>query len=501
MGISVYNTLTGKKEELKEVHPGEIRMYVCGPTVYDDSHIGHGRAAVVFDFIHRYLEFRGYKVTYVRNYTDVDDKIINRANADGVPAAEISERYIKSYESDMEALHVAKPDFTPKVSGHMPDIIATIGALIEKGFAYASGGDVYFSVRKFFNYGVLSKRTLDEMESGARVEINEAKRDPLDFALWKAAKPGEPKWASPWGDGRPGWHIECSAMSTKYLGNPFDIHGGGKDLIFPHHENEIAQSEAAYGKKMVKYWLHNGFVQINSEKMSKSLGNILLIRDLLSRYHPEVLRYFYASAHWRSPIDFSEDNLLQAEETLWRFYSAFNKIQKLAKAAGEAKLLSEGQLWERLNKLEDEFKEAMDDDFNSAKVIGIFNDFLRLLNQSLDNGKFIKNPAGVALLEKSWRQLTRLGEVLGICQDDPAAYIEQGKLKGLKIMGLEAFAIEKKMQERSQARLDKDFAKADAIRSALLEQGILLEDSREGTSWNIDIKQVHKKLQPPGGKK
>jgi len=499
MGIVVYNTLNARKEEFKEIHPGEVRMYVCGPTVYDDSHIGHGRAAVVFDVIYRYLKFRGLRVTYVRNYTDVDDKIINRANQDGVPASEIAERYIKSYEQDMEGLKVAKPDHTPKVSEHIPEIIATIQTLIDKGFAYVSGNDVYYSVRKFHGYGKLSKRALDEMEAGARVEINEDKEDPLDFALWKGAKPNEPNWDSPWGKGRPGWHIECSAMSSKYLGNPFDIHGGGKDLIFPHHENEIAQSEAAYEKKMVNYWLHNGFVQINQEKMSKSIGNILLIRDLLKRYHPEVVRYFYASAHWRSPIDFSEDNLLQAEETLWRFYQALRRIEKLGSA--EAKPLEGNPLSEKLSKLESEFIEAMNDDFNTAKVTGIFNDFLRLLNQHLDLPKLSKDPAGMSLLQQSRKELARLGEILGIFQEPPADYIEQAKIKALEIVGIQPGEIAEKIQERAKARAEKNFQKADSIRAGLADQGILLEDSREGTVWNLDLKQVHRKLQSPGGGK
>jgi len=501
MGIVVYNTLNGRKEEFKEVHTGEVRMYVCGPTVYDDSHIGHGRAAVVFDVIYRYFKFKGYRVTYVRNYTDVDDKIINRANKDGVPASEIAERYIRSYEDDMKALRVAKPDYTPKVSEHIPDIIAMIQILIDKGFAYVSGNDVFFSVRKFHSYGKLSKRTLDEMEAGARVEINEAKQDPLDFALWKGAKPGEPKWQSPWGEGRPGWHIECSVMSGKYLGNPFDIHGGGKDLIFPHHENEIAQSEAAYGVPMVNYWLHNGFVQIDQEKMSKSLGNILLIRDLLKRYHPEVVRYFYVSAGWRSPLDFSENNLLQAEETLFRFYQAFSRIEQLSKGLEGTKALSEGPLAEKLQKLESEFIEAMDDDFNTARVVGIFNDFLRLINQNLEQPKFVKSKEGVALLRDCWNELKRLGEILGIFQEHPSIYIEQAKLKALNLIGVSAGLIEEKIQERSRSRAEKNFALADRIRAELAEKGILLEDTREGTVWNIDLKMIHQIRQSKGGVK
>ncbi len=499
MAIRVYNTLTQKKEEFKEIHPGEVRMYVCGPTVYDHSHIGHGRAAVVFDIIYRYLQYRGYKVIYVRNYTDVDDKIINKANQEGVSAQEIAERYIESYDRDMEALRVAPPTHTPRVSEHIPDIIQTIQTLIDKGYAYVSEGNVWFSVRKFPEYGKLSKRSPDEMLAGARVEPGEGKKDPLDFALWKKAKPGEPKWQSPWGEGRPGWHIECSVMSAKYLGTPFDIHGGGKDLIFPHHENEIAQSESAYGTKMVNYWLHNGFVQIHREKMSKSLGNILLIRGLLSRYHPEVLRYFYCTAHWRSPIDFSEENLLQAEDNLSRFYQAFSRIEKLARASDDNQILKEAELWERLNQLEQDFIQAMDDDFNTARVLGIFNDFLRLINQHLEKGKFLKKPGAVKLLEQCWKKLAELGGILGIFQEDPIQYTENEKKQGLEILGIAQKELEEKILLRAQAREEKDFSRADAIRSELAEKGILLKDTREGTEWEIDRKKLREKTKAQGG--
>ncbi len=501
MPIKVYNTLSRKKEEFKEIHPGEVRMYVCGPTVYDHSHIGHGRAAVVFDIIYRYLRFRGYKVIYVRNYTDVDDKIINRANQEGVSASEIAQRYIQSYDEDMKALGVEKPTYTPKVSEHIQDIIDTIQILIDKGYAYIAEGNVWFSVRKFAGYGKLSGRSPDEMLAGARVEPGEGKKDPLDFALWKKAKPGEPKWQSPWGEGRPGWHIECSVMSAKYLGTPFDIHGGGKDLIFPHHENEIAQSESAYGTKMVNYWLHNGFVQINQEKMSKSLGNILLIKELLARYHCEVVRYFYCTAHWRSPIDFSEENLFQAEEALERFYQAFYRIEKLAKEKDQKEPLKEGELWERLNELERNFVEAMDDDFNTARALGIFNDFLRLVNQHLDRGKFLKKPGAVALLERSWKELSRLGKILGIFQEDPIAYIENEKRRGLEILGIDEKELEQKISERAKARAEKNFELADAIRSELAQKGIVLEDTRGGTEWKIDRKKLREKISNPEEKK
>jgi cysteinyl-tRNA synthetase len=499
MTIRVYNSWSQKKEDFKELHPGEVRMYVCGPTVYDDSHIGHGRAAVTFDIIQRYFKFRGYRVNYVRNYTDVDDKIINRANQDKVDAADIAEKYIKSYEDDMSGLGVEQPTVRPRVSEHIPDIIETIQRLIDKGFAYVSAGDVFFAVRKFHRYGALSRRSLDEMQAGARVEVNEQKQDPLDFALWKAAKPGEPKWPSPWGEGRPGWHIECSVMSAKYLGLPFDIHGGGKDLLFPHHENEVAQSEAAFGKKMVNYWLHNGFVQINHEKMSKSLGNILLIRDLLKRYNRETVRYFYCSSHWRSPIDFSEQSLLQADEAVDRFYQAFHQIEKLAGLGLGQEPLKDDELANALAKLEPEFIAAMDDDFNTAQVVGNFNEFLRLLNQRLEDGRFRKKPGAVALLVKSWSELKRLGAVLGLFQEKPSEYIEREKRRGLIFLGLAPEELESQIQARARARAEKDFARADAIRAELAERGIILEDTREGTEWKIDRKKLAEKCKLTGG--
>lgn len=326
MPLRVYNTLTSGKEEFVPLRPGKVGMYVCGVTVYDYSHIGHARANVVFDVICRYLRFLGYDVTYVRNYTDIDDKIINRANADGVPYNVISERFITEFDHDMAQLGLELPTFQPKATEHVADIIDLVARLIDKGHAYAAGGDVYFCVEKFATYLKLSGRNLEEMQAGARIEVDEKKRHPMDFALWKEAKPGEPFWESPWGKGRPGWHIECSAMSIRYLGETFDIHGGGKDLIFPHHENEIAQSEAATGRPFVRYWLHNGFVNINAEKMSKSLGNFFTIREVLERYDSEVLRFFLISAHYRSPLDFSDQNLTEAESGMERIYSALAGI-------------------------------------------------------------------------------------------------------------------------------------------------------------------------------
>ena len=328
MTLRLYNTLTGNKDDFVPLHGKKVGMYACGVTVYDLCHIGHARSAIVFDIVHRYLRYRGYEVTFVRNFTDIDDKIIKRANEEGVDYKTIAEKYIVEFNVDMGELGLEKPSVEPKATEHIPEMIRLISALIEKGFAYQSGGDIFFSVRKFGDYGKLSKRDLEEMQAGARVEIDEKKENPLDFALWKTSKPGEPFWETPWGKGRPGWHIECSVMSQEYLGETLDIHGGGRDLIFPHHENEIAQSEAATGKTFARYWVHNGFVNINKEKMSKSLGNILTIKEILKDWHPEVLRLFFLSHHYRSPIDFSEDSFAEAKLGLDRFYTTLHSIQK-----------------------------------------------------------------------------------------------------------------------------------------------------------------------------
>ena len=327
MALRIYNTLTGKKEEFVPIHEKRVGMYVCGVTVYDLCHIGHARSAIIFDTIHRYLQYRGYEVTYVRNFTDIDDKIINRANAEGTDFKTIAEKYIHEFQVDMGALGLERATIEPRATEHIPEMIRLISTLVEKGYAYARGGDVFFAVGRFRDYGKLSKRNLEEMQAGARVDIDEKKENPLDFALWKGSKPGEPFWESPWGKGRPGWHIECSVMSQKYLGETFDIHGGGKDLIFPHHENEIAQSEAATGKLFARYWVHNGFINIDKEKMSKSLGNILTIKDILKEWHPEALRLFLLSSHYRSPLDYSEASLGEAKAGLDRFYTTLKAIQ------------------------------------------------------------------------------------------------------------------------------------------------------------------------------
>ena len=490
MTLRVYNTLSAGKEEFVPVRPGKVGMYVCGVTVYDHCHIGHARANVVFDMIFRYLRYLGYDVTYVRNYTDIDDKIINRANREGVQFSEIAERFIKEFDRDMVQLGLELPTVQPKATEHVADIIALVQALIDRGYAYPAGGDVYFCVEKFASYLKLSKRNLDEMQAGARIEVDERKRHPMDFALWKEAKPGEPFWESPWGKGRPGWHIECSAMSMRYLGETFDIHGGGKDLIFPHHENEIAQSEAATGHPFVRYWLHNGFVNINAEKMSKSLGNFFTIKEVLEKYDSEVLRFFLLSAHYRSPLDFSDLHLTEAETGLERIYSALAGIVEACAgnpAPAEASVtLAEAlkELRDKLSSFRSRFKEAMDDDFNTALALGNVFDLVRSVNRAIAEGGG-GNKAGRDFLADALENIREVGKVLGVFTSEPAAYL--ARLKARKVTGLEISPaeIERLIAERTAARKAKDFEKGDEIRDYLLARNIQLLDGAQGTTWKV----------------
>ena len=480
MTIRVYNTLTRQKESFEPITPGRVRMYVCGPTVYDSCHIGHARSIVVFDVIYRYLQLRGYQVTYARNFTDVDDKIINRANELGISTADLSEKYIAEFHADMDALNVKRPDFEPRATGHIDQIIAVVKRLIEKDYAYEAGGNVFFAVEKFDSYGKLSGRKLSEMEAGARVEIDKQKRNPMDFVLWKASKPNEPAWESPWGNGRPGWHIECSAMSADYLGKSFDIHGGGKDLIFPHHENEIAQSEAAYGKSFVKYWIHNGFVNINSEKMSKSLGNFLMIKDILKTYHPESVRLFLLSNHYRSPVDFTDQAIKEASSALDKIYTLLERIESTfgelpATADPGAEAETNGtEFWQS-------FCHAMDDDFNTAQGMGVLFDAVRQANRLLD-----ESPANSAAQEKILaicREMLNIGNVLGLLAEIPAQYFEKQREAVLEHASVDVETIEKLVKDREAARNAKDFQTADRIRDQLKEMHIQLEDRPDGTIW------------------
>ncbi|MBJ6751746.1 cysteine--tRNA ligase [Geomonas anaerohicana] len=479
MALRVYNTLTGSKEEFVPINPGKVGMYVCGVTVYDHCHIGHARANVVFDMIYRYLQAKGLDVTYVRNYTDIDDKIINRANRDGVPYNEISERFIHEFDKDMARLMLQLPTFQPKATEHIPEIIALVERLIEKGYAYASGSDVFFRVDRFEGYLKLSKRNLEDMQAGARIEVDEKKEHPMDFALWKGAKPGEPYWESPWGQGRPGWHIECSAMSSKFLGDTFDIHGGGKDLIFPHHENEIAQSEAASGKPFVKYWLHNGFVNINSEKMSKSLGNFFTIKEVLERYDAEVLRFFLLSAHYRSPIDFSDQNLKESELGLERIYNALAGIdERLAAGTDHAPTEESAELDEKCRSIATRFSEAMDDDFNTAMALGHVFDLVRSINRALP-------VSPLELLSRVKQEIASIAATLGVCDSVPAEYLQRMKDRKTSEMEIPVEEIEALIAERAEARKAKNFKRSDEIRDLLLEKNIVLLDSAQGTTWKV----------------
>jgi len=489
MTLRVHNNLTGKKEEFLPLHQGKVGMYVCGVTVYDLCHIGHARSAIVFDTIYRYLRYREYNVTFVRNFTDIDDKIIKRANEEGVDYKTISERYIAEFNIDMGRLGLEKPSVEPKATDHIPEMIRLISTLVQKGVAYQAGGDVFFSVEKFKDYGKLSGRDLEEMRAGARVEVDEKKENPLDFALWKASKPGEPFWESPWGKGRPGWHIECSVMSQKYLGETLDVHGGGRDLIFPHHENEIAQSEAATGKPFARYWVHNGFVNINKEKMSKSLGNILTIKEILKDWHPEVLRLFFLSHHYRSPVDYFEDSFLDAKSGLDRFYTTLNSIQEeIKKPISSQKKIDPSVIDHSRKNLESfrtRFEEAMDDDFNTAQALGYLYDLQTLLNSLLGLSKGQPTEEIISLLKTGLDHFFKSGWVFGLFREDSGDYLARQRKEGLKKLGLTEEEILRLIEERYLARKEKNWKKADEVRNDLLSKGIVLEDAPSGTTWKI----------------
>ncbi len=467
VSLYIYNSLSKKKELFEPLKAGKVGIYVCGPTVYDSCHIGHARSIVTFDMIVRYLRLEGYEVKYVRNFTDIDDKIINRANELNISTKELSQKYIKEFYEDMDALNILRADVEPKATEYIPEIIKIVSTLIEKGFAYKEENDVYFSVEKFKGYGKLSGRKLEDMKAGARIDVNIKKKNPLDFVIWKGAKEGEPSWDSPWGAGRPGWHIECSAMSSKLIGESIDIHGGGKDLIFPHHENEIAQSEAAFGKPFVKYWLHNGFVNINKEKMSKSLGNFTTIKNILKSYHPETLRMFLLSSRYRSPIDFNEQMMKEAEINLDKIYSLFARINENSINKTKAK---EGKFW--LN-----FKEAIDNDFNTAVGVSVLLEAVRSANNFLDKNEEDK--------ENTLSDIIRISEVLGILYDKPQKYFEFKKDKSITNTGIDNDEIEALIDARNKARKEKDFQKADEIRSKLDAMNIIIEDGKEGTTWKL----------------
>ena len=457
--LEIYNTLTRRKAPFQPIEPGKVRMYVCGITVYDYLHLGHARMMVVFDLVARYLRAAGFEVTYVRNITDIDDKIIARANENGERMSALTERFIEAMHEDADALGMLRPDEEPRATAHMHEILAMIGTLVDKGLAYrADNGDVYYDVSEFEGYGALSGKHPEDLRAGARVEVAEAKHDPLDFVLWKAAKPGEPSWDSPWGPGRPGWHIECSAMSTCCLGNHFDIHGGGMDLQFPHHENEIAQSEGATGEKFVNVWMHNGFVRVDDEKMSKSLGNFFTVREILAKYRPEEVRYFILTSHYRSPLNYSLEHLDNARAALTRFYTALRDLP-----AGGTEIVG--------TDFETRFNAAMDDDFNTAEALAVLFDLVREINRARDADE-AERAAGLGML------LRRLGAILGILQDDAQAF-----LKGGATQGPDDSAIDDLIARRDAARAAKDWAEADRLRDELKQLGIVLEDAGGETSW------------------
>ncbi len=480
MPLKVYNTLSGKKEDFTPLDNDTVRIYLCGLTVYDNFHIGHARSAINFDAIRRYLEYKGYKVKFVYNFTDVDDKIIERANREGVHYLELAKKYIASFHGEAAKLGLRKADYYPRATEHVGDIIELVESLISKGLAYKAGDSVFYSVRAFKDYGKLSKRSVDDMISGARVDPGEGKRDPLDFVLWKGAKPGEPSWDSPQGSGRPGWHVECSAMSVKYLGQPFDMHGGGADLIFPHHENEIAQSEGASGGMYAKFWMHNGMLRLDREKMSKSLGNIISVKEFLEKHSPDVLRHFVLSKQYRSPIDYSDQVIAESEGAIRRFRNALFNIDAASKEADPGTQMDEGdllpeefELYRMAKEAIPKFEEAMDDDFNTALAIGLVFELARKANvvsqSSLSN-------SGRKVLSSAGETISKLLEVMGFQVGMGAVEVgaDIGRILGILI------------DVRSRLREKGDWELADDIRDRLLELGIVLEDRPDGTVWRLE---------------
>lgn len=462
MSIQIYNTLTRKKEPFIPLKDKKVKMYVCGPTVYNYIHIGNARPPIVYDTVRRYLEFRGYEVHYVSNFTDVDDKLIKAANELGEDVPTIAERFIKAYFEDVSALGCQKADVHPRVTENIDTIIEFIQTLIDKGYAYESDGDVYYKTRSFKDYGKLSHQSIDELRAGARIQVGEKKQDALDFALWKAAKEGEISWDSPWGKGRPGWHIECSAMARKYLGDTIDIHAGGQDLTFPHHENEIAQSEALTGKPFAKYWMHNGYININNEKMSKSLGNFVLVHDIVKVHDPQVLRFFMLSVHYRHPINYSEELLESTKNAFNRLRTSYTNLQHRLNSS--ANLTENDQEWlNKIESLKDEFIREMDDDFNTANGISVLFELTKQANYYLEE----KNTSE-KVIQSFLRTFDSLGDVLGVTFQETELLDEE---------------IEELIQKRNQARKERNFSLADQIRDQLKEMNIILEDTPQGTRW------------------
>ncbi|HFE9687230.1 cysteine--tRNA ligase [Clostridium perfringens] len=464
--MKVYNTLNKKKEEFIPLTPGEVKMYVCGPTVYNFFHIGNGRTFIVFDTIRRYFEYRGFKVDFVQNFTDIDDKMIKKANEEGTTVKKIGDTYIKEYYQDADALNIERATVNPRATEFIGEIIKFVKGLVDKGYAYEVDGDVYFSTKKFEGYGKLSGQNIEDLQSGARISIDERKKDPMDFAIWKAQKPGEPAWNSPWGMGRPGWHIECSCMAKKLLGETIDIHAGGSDLKFPHHENEIAQSEALTGEPFARYWLHSAFVNVNNEKMSKSLNNFFTAREILERYDADVIRFLMLSAHYRQQLNFSEDLLESAKASVERIYNAIGNLENLIDEVCREEMNEEEKAYlESLNKYKEKYIEKMNDDFNTADAITAIFDLIKDTNTNItiDSSK--------ELAQKALELIRELGAPLGMFQKSTKGNLEE--------------EIEALIAKRQQARKDRDFALADKIRDELKDRGIVLEDTPQGVRWKM----------------
>ena len=468
--MKIYNTLTRKKEEFVPIEYGKVKIYVCGPTVYNLIHIGNARPICVFDTLRRYLAYRGYQVKFVQNYTDVDDKIINRAAEEGTTAKEISERYIAEYKKDAAALNVMEADAHPKVTENMGEIIKIVKTLVEKGFAYEAGGDVYFRTARFSEYGKLSHMPLEELEAGARIEVNSVKEDPMDFALWKASKPGEPSWKSPWGEGRPGWHIECSAMARTYLGDTIDIHCGGQDLIFPHHENEIAQSECCNGVPFAHYWMHNGYINVDNRKMSKSLNNFFTVREVAKEFGYEPIRYLMVASHYRSPINYSVDLLKQCTAALERLYTCRENLEFVVSNAKPGREARDEEIKKRLEEYQNRFCEAMDDDLNTADAIAVLFELAKDINTNLSTAT---NPHK-EIAEEALTLFNSLADVLGLL------YVKKDTKDSLDE------EIENLIQRRVEARKNKNWAEADRIRDELSARHVVLEDTPQGTKWHIE---------------
>lgn len=484
--MRLYNTLARQKQEFTPVNENKVNMYVCGITAYDYCHIGHARSSVVFDVLYRYLKHKEYEVTFIRNFTDIDDKIIKRANEVGKDAGEIAERFIDEFYVDMDELSVLRPDVEPKCTEHIDEMIELTEHLIKKDHAYSTpSGDVYFKVRSFDGYGKLSGRNIDELDSGARIDPGEEKQDPLDFALWKGAKPGEPSWESPWGLGRPGWHLECSAMSEKYVKLPLDIHGGGQDLSFPHHENEIAQSEAATDKPFANYWVHNGFVQINSEKMSKSLGNFFTIRDILEKFLAETLRYFLLTMHYRSPLDFSFEALEEAEKGIKRIYAALAQVDvELSKSKWKKSPFPE-ELVTELDEIEKHWAEAIEDDMNTAGALGHVFSAIRLAGRICEDKNLRKAEGARELFTRIKEDIKVWGSVLGIFERVPAEFLTELRDNRAVRAEIDPAKVQGLLDERKEARANKDFERSDAIRDELLAMNVEVKDTPQGATWDV----------------